>query len=204
VLGLLISRLDHEVKATDPNREFEAIPFEIYKLHEPLSSIAAEAVDKVRVQFDSDRDLFEFRGARLLRNIFPQSSAEFEAALLKLIRNGEEADREFVLGILKNYHGEPFVRRLCKEIIRVIDPDSPLRLSVVIAIQTTGMVSGEFGMSEAYARKREELLDWLEDADQQVRQFAEQCITELEKLSASEHRRAEEEIALRKHRYGES
>jgi hypothetical protein len=45
-------------------------------------------------------------------HIFPQSSPEFEAALLKLIRNGEDTDREFVLSVLQNYQGEPFVRRL--------------------------------------------------------------------------------------------
>jgi hypothetical protein len=203
VMDLLIGRLNHQVRLSDPDRGFEAIPFEFHKLHQPLSTIAAEAVDKVRLQFGLDRKLFEFRGARLLRNIFPQSSAEFEAALLTLIRNGEEADREFVLGVLKNYQGESFVRRLCKEIIRVLDRDSPLRLSVVIALQTTGVVSGEFGMSEAYARKREELLDWLDDPDEKVRQFAEQYTAELEKMSAAEHRRAEEEIALRKHRHGD-
>jgi hypothetical protein len=204
VLALFIDRLNHEVRANDPDREFEAIPFEFHKLHEPLSAIAAEAVDKVRSQFDLDRELFEFRGARLLRNIFPQSSPEFESALLKHIRNGEDTDREFVLGVLQNYQGESFVRRLCKEMIRVIDPNSPLRRRVVIALQTTGVVSGEFGMAEAYARKREEVLDWLDDPDEKVRQFAERYIADLEKMSAAERLRAEEGIALRKHRYGEN
>ncbi len=204
VLDLLIGRLNHEVRANDPDREFEAIPFEFHKLHEPLSTIAAEAVDKVRSQSDLDRELFEFRGARLLRNIFPQSSPEFEAALLKLIRNGGETDREFVLGVLQNYHGEPFVRRLCKEVVRVIDPNSPLRRRVVIALQSTGVVSGAFGMAEAYTRKREELLDWLDDPDEKVRLFAERYVADLEKMSAAERLRAEEDITLRKHRYGES
>lgn len=204
VLDLLIERLNYEVRTRNPDREFEAVPFEFHKLHEPLSAIAAEAVEKVRSQADLDRELFEFRGARLLRNIFPQSSPEFEAALLKLIRNGEDPDREFVLGVLQNYHGEPFVRRLCKEVVRVIDPNSPLRRRVVIALQTTGVVSGAFGMAEAYTRKREELLDWLDDPDEKVRQFAERYVADLEKMSAAERLRAEEDITLRKHRYGEN
>ena len=204
VLNLLIDRLNHEVRANDPDQEFEAIPFEFHKLHEPLSAIAAEAVEKIRSQSEVDRELFEFRGARLLSNIFPQPSPEFEAALLTLIRNGGDADREFALGVLQNYRGEPFVRRLCKEAIRVIDPNSPLRRRVVIALQTTGVVWGEFGMAEAYARKREELLDWLEDPDEKVREFAERYMADLEKMSAAERRRAEEDIALRKHRYGEN
>jgi hypothetical protein len=47
-------------------------------------------------------------------------------------------------------------------------------------------------------------MDWLDDPDQRVRQFAERYTAELGKMSVAEHRRAEEEIALRKHRYGES
>jgi hypothetical protein len=203
VVDLMIERLNHEIKTKDASDEYEAVPFEFYKLHEPLSVIAAETVRKVRAQFDSDRHLFEYRGGRLLRNIFPQSSAEFESALLELIRSGQEADIEFALGVMKNYHGEAFVRRLCKEVVRGVDADNPLLSSVTIALLTTGVVSGEFGMAEAYARKRDELREWLDDPDEKVRLFAERYVTDLEKMIAAERQRAQEELALRKHRYGE-
>lgn len=180
VVDLMIERLNHKIKAKDANGEYEAVPFEFYKLHEPLSVIAAEAVRKVWAQFDSDRDLFEYRGGRLLRNIFPQSSAEFESALLELIRSNQEADLEFALGVMKNYHGEAFIRRLCKEVVRGVDADNPLLSSVTIALLTTGVVSGEFGMAEAYARKRDELRDWLDDPDEKVRLFAERYVADLE------------------------
>jgi hypothetical protein len=73
-----------------------------------------------------------------------------------------------VLGILRNYHGQPFIHRLCKEIVRSIPADSPLRTEVAVALETTGVVSGEFGMAEAYERKRLEVLDWLKDSDERV------------------------------------
>jgi hypothetical protein len=203
IVDFMIERLNHEIKVKEVNGEYEAIPFEFYKLHESLSGIAAEAVAKVRAQFDRDRELFEYRGARLLRNIFPKSSAELESALLGLIRKGQPLDVEFVVGVLKNYHGEEFVRRLSKEVVRRIDESDPLLTSVTIALLTTGVVSGEFGMAEAYARKREELLEWLQDPDTKVKHFAERYVADLDKMIAAERARAEEQLALRKHRYGE-
>jgi hypothetical protein len=203
VIDLMVERLDHEIDAKEVNADYEAIPFEFYKLHESLSDIAVEAVAKVRAQFDRDRELFEYRGARLLSNIFPRSSAEFESALLELIRRGQPLDLEFVLGVLRNYHGEGFVRQLTKEVVRRVDEGDPLLTSVSIALLTTGMVSGEFGMADAYARKREELRDWIEDPDSKVKHFAESYIADLEKMVTAERARAEEQIALRKHRYGE-
>jgi hypothetical protein len=105
--------------------------------------------------------------------------------------------------VLRNYHGEAFVRRLSKEVVQRIDEGDPLLTSVTIALLSTGVVSGEFGMAEAYARKREELLDWLEDPDSKVKHFAEGYVADLEKMVTAERARAEEHIALRKHRYGE-
>jgi len=203
VVDLMIERLNHEIKVKVDKNEYEAVPFEFYKLNEPLSVIAGAAVRKVRAQFDSDRDLFEYRGGRLLRNIFPQSTAAFESALLELIRSGQETDLEFVLGVMKNYHGEAFVRRLCKEVVRGVDADNPLLSSVAIALLTTGVVSGEFGLAEAYIRKKDELVDWLGDPDEKVRLFAKRYTADLEKMIEGERQRAQEELALRKHRYGE-
>ena len=204
VIDFFIKRMSADSKAErQARRVFEAIPYEFHKLQVPLSKVAHAAVAKVREYFESDRYMFQFRGARLLRNIFPQSSTDFEAELLSVIRKGTETDCEFVLGVLRNYRGEEFVRTLCKEIVRLIPADSLLRTHVAIALETTGVVSGEFGMAEAYERKQGEVRGWLEDPDEKVREFAKWYVQGLEKMSETERKRAEEEIALRKFQYGE-
>jgi hypothetical protein len=53
---------------------------------------------------------------------------------------------------------------------------------VAIALETTGVVSGEFGMSEAYEQKRTEVLGWLTDPDERVQEFAKWYIANLERL----------------------
>jgi hypothetical protein len=105
---------------------------------------------------------------------------------------------------LRNYKGEFFIHRLCKEIVKSLPADSPLRNEIAIALETTGVVSGEFGFAEAYERKRLEVLEWLTDPDARVRDFAKSYIDGLEQMRDDERRRAEEDIALRKFRYGES
>lgn len=204
VLAFFCDRIDleRETRATR-SREFEAIPFEFHKLQEPLSRIPRLAVRRVHDLFTKDSALFAFRGARLLKNIFPRFSSDFEAELLELVREGGEQNYRFVLGILRNYQGELLIHRLCKEIVKSLPADSPLRNEVAIALETSGIVSGEFGMAEAYERKRVEVLEWLTDPDERVRDFAKSYIYDLEHMRDDERKRAEEDIALQKFRYGE-
>ena len=58
-------------------------------------------------------------------------------------------------------------------------------------------------MSEAYEKKRQEVLDWLEDPHERVRAFAAKYIADLESMRDIEKRRSDESIALRKFQYGE-
>jgi hypothetical protein len=139
----------------------------------------------------------------LLKNIFPGFSEELEAELLQLVLEGSDSNLEFVIGILRNYQGEPFIHRLCKEIVKKTDSGNPLLNEVSIALESTGIVSGEFGMAEAYERKREEVLEWLSDPNERVKAFAKRYIADLEQMRDAEIKRAEEGIALRKFRFGE-
>lgn len=58
-------------------------------------------------------------------------------------------------------------------------------------------------MTEAYERKRQEVLDWLDDPDERVRNFAKWYIAGLEQMRDAERARAEEDLALRKFQYRE-
>jgi hypothetical protein len=205
VVAFFCQRIDREPKEEGGRSavEFEAVPFEFHKLQEPLSKIPRAAVQIVLAQFREDTSLFAFRCARLLHNIFPKFSSEFEAELLQLIREGGESEYSFVVGILRTYQGDLFIHRVCKEMVKAIPDDSSLRTEILIALETTGMVSGAYGFSEAYERKRTEVLEWLADPDHRVQEFAKWYISNLERMRDAEHKRAEESIALRKFHYGE-
>ena len=204
VLEYLCRRLDREFLTNDQaSSAFDAIPYELHKLNEPLSKVPELAVRMLRERYTGDFAHFMYGGARLLSSIFPEFSDKFEAELLKLVRQGGDRNYEFVLAILRNYNGQRFIHSLSKEIVKSIPTDSPFRIDVAIALESTGVVSGEFGMANAYEGKRQEVLDWLEDPDLRVQEFAKGYIENLEKMRDAERKRAEEDIALQKFRYGE-
>ena len=190
-------------KTGDEFRRFDAIPYELHKLREPLSNRPEQAVQAVRGWYDENYGMFIYGGAKFLQSIFPDFPDAFEAELLKILRTGEDDDLKIVLAVLRNYEGEPFIHGVCKEIIRSVPQENELLTEVTIALEGTGVVAGAYGFAEAYDRKAEEVRDWLTDPDERVRSFAEQYIDSLQKMSAAERLRADERIELRKHRYGE-
>jgi hypothetical protein len=122
---------------------------------------------------------------------------------MELVKRGGEADLTFVLAVLRNYEGLPAIQSVCKEIIKVIPADSGLWSDVAIALESTGVVTGEFGMAEAYERKIGEIRGWLVDADEKVRDFAKGYVQDLQAMSSARRKRAEEQIELGKFKYGE-
>jgi hypothetical protein len=167
-----------------------------------LSKISRLAVQTVREQYDGNYGRLIHGGARLLKIIFPEFPTEFEAELMRLIKEGGEANLEFVLAVLRNYEGQPFIHPIAKEIARSISKDSSLRGDLALALESAGIVSGEFGMAEAYERKKSEVADWLNDENKNVREFAKQYMADLQAMSDAERKRAQEQIELRKFQYG--
>lgn len=75
------------------------------------------------------------------------------------------------------------------------------RSEVAIALQSTGVVTGEYGVVEAYERKKQEIKDWLSDPHETVQEFARWDTTGLEQMIVAERKRVEEAVALRRHRW---
>lgn len=207
VVDFLCERASHEDFSRSLNEmsldDYEAIPFTLHSLQTSLSKDAESITQRVLQQFRQAPELFQFRGARLLQAVFPEFPEVFSGALVRIIRERQERGLEFVAGVLRAYDGQDFIYPVAKELIKALDSDSPLRTDVEIALQSTGVVIGEFGMAEAYERKRVEVLHWLQDEDERVRDFARSYISDLEGMAKRERARAQEGVVLRKHRYGE-
>ncbi|MCX7309510.1 MAG: RelA/SpoT domain-containing protein [Afipia sp.] len=182
---------------------YDPIPFEFYELQKRFQAIADHAVDTVRRLFVSGDYMFQYTGGRLISAAFPTFSNELGRKLMSLVAAGTHDDLEFAVSVLSAYDGEPFVEPLCKEIIRHLPADDKLRNNVALVLEATGVVSGEFGLVEAYRGKRDALVPWLSDADEKVRSFAEEYIASLDRQIAAEQRRSEEGLEMRKRRYEE-
>lgn len=191
------------IETTNEGERFEELPYQFFSLHEPLAANAAMVVQRILSCYRKDVSLFQFRGAQLLQIIFPEFPESFQSELLQLISTQCETELTFVSGILRAYNGQSFIYPVARQLIKTLTPDSKLLNEVSIALQSTGVVTGEYGLSEAYEQKRLEALDWLEDPNERLRAFAVKYIADLESMRDSERRRAEESIALRKFEYGE-
>jgi hypothetical protein len=182
--------------------KYDAIPFVFHELIKSLSKIPEQAVDIVLSTYDGNFGMFIYRGANFLKNIFPDFPEPFEQKLLQLVQTKDEKNLLFVLAILRNYEGQLFLHRVCKELVRTVPDGGTILDEVTIVLQSTGVVSGEYGFVRAYEQKIEEIKPWLDEQDEKVKQFAERYKSELEERIDFEKQRAEEGILLRKYRYG--
>jgi hypothetical protein len=185
-------------KSEDGDEEqFEAVPVELQELEKELSKDPQLAISKGLIWFDQDRDLFQFRGGRLLSRAFPTCTPEFAAALATLVEAGGDTEADCSLAILQNYPGATSTDAVLKEIVSRFPNDENKMGRVRISINSTGVVSGEFGLSEAWRGKKALLTKWLTDGRPAVKAFAETHIAELDNMIASERRRVEAEREMR-------
>lgn len=188
---------------TEPGSGFDAIPYSFQELDSVLRVHPGLVVALSRELFDEDTTLFEFRGGRLIPIVFSELTDELEAVLLDQLKDGDDSGIDFVLTVLRSYEGQTFLHVVVKKIVCILGPDDERLDLVNIALDSTGAVSGEFGMRNAYQRKKVEVTPWLEDERDQVRLFAERYIRALDRQIAAEQRRTKEDIEMRKRDYGE-
>jgi hypothetical protein len=188
-------RFDRKAAHESEDR-YEPIPYQMIELAKPLACDAGLAVRIVRSWYAPGDHLFTYSGGRLLHNVFRAFTSDFEAELLALVETGNEDDLNFVLSILGSYRGGQFLHELCKAIIEAL-PDGDRRLGQVeIILQSTGVVSGRFGMVQAYQGRKDEVQNWLTDERQKVRAFVEKYQRMLDRSIAGEQRRAETEYEI--------
>jgi hypothetical protein len=205
VLEFFLERLDrHDKKEKESGAApYYPVPYEFHKLHEPLSRNVHETVMAIRSWHETAGSLFEYRGGRLLHNIFPTFIEAFQTELIALARRGSDKDLRFVAKILRTYEGNDIIRSVCKEIIKMVPEESDVLVEIAVALENTGVVSGEFGFVNAWEEKIERLREWLSDDSEKVRKFAGRLIDNLLRQVEVERKRVSEDVALRKVRYGE-
>ncbi len=201
VIQFFVDRLSME-KDEEDTEKYDAIPFNFHKLSEPLSKHPDLAVEAIQKSYDGNYGMFIYRGARLLKNMFPNFPSEFQQKLLKVAQSEDEKDILFVMAILRNYDGEHVILEVCKELVKILPENSSLENELSVILQSTGVVSGEYGFVEAYKKKIVEIQFWLEDENTSVKEYAKKYIEDLSKQIEYEQKRSDENIAIRKHQYG--
>ena len=194
------------ISQKEHKRDYEPVPFSFDQLRSPLAKIHEQTIRIIRQWCIDDRSrLFCHLCGKLISNIFPEFEENLKNEILNLIQEGGEEDYQFILEILKNYHENHNIYDVITELIKRL-PEGRRELNeIMMILQSTGVVTGEYGFVEAYKRKKKEIEIefWLENDDSKIRAFAEDYIAMLDRMIDSEEIRAKERIILMKHQYRE-
>lgn len=182
---------------------FEAVPFQFHGLEKELSKDPPLAMSKGLSWFAKNRQHFQFRGGRLLSNVFPNCTQGFATALANLVKAGGDMAADFALAILQNYEGATSTHIVLKEIVSRFPDDASKMSEIRTSLDNVGVTRGEFGLAEAWRARKESLTDWLADERPAVKAFAEKHIAELNRMIASEQRSAESRKEMWKMDYEE-
>lgn len=203
ILGFFKQRIDIESNSNKRTKSYEAIPFNFHQLAQPLASHLDTILDTISEWYNGDYYLFRFRGAKLISNIFPKYTTELNTKLLELVSGNDEKNYRIVMALLLNYNGVPEINDICRSMISSLPEESDLLTETSKIMRSTGVLKGEFGLVNALQQKKEAISSWLSDSSPKVNAFASRYIADLIKQIINEQRRAEEDIELRKHQYGD-
>jgi len=182
-------------------RQYEAVPYQFHGLERELSKDAKAALSFGRKLFADDSKLFRFRGGRLLAIAFPRCPPQLADELAILAATADESDAKFILAVLENYRGEDTTHEALKRLLVRFPNDDYVRTGVMISLESTGAVMGEFGMADALRGKLKIVEKWATDPRSEVRAFAEGEAHSLALRITDKQRHAEGRKALRELEY---
>lgn len=180
---------------------YEAVPFSFTTLLPHLAATGEHLLARCRAWHRERPELFEYRGGRLLSVVFPEFTPELASHLKKILATDGAGAARFVVDVLAGYRGSPATHELYKLIVDAVSNEDQVLGSVEVALISTGVVSGEFGMVEAYQRKKNEFQPWLTDSRPRVKAYAEAHDRMLARMIAAEQRRSEGDLEARKREY---
>lgn len=195
-LDFIGSRFTHDKK--DSLQSFEAIPYKLDELREPLAVSPNRLISAARTWFDRDRRLFEYKGGRIVAEVFPNFEETIKTRLQQELANRSRDSAEFVLAVIRAYDGRKELHPVLQDIVEMLDSDDELLEVVKIVIRSSGVLLGDHGSAEAIAARVEIMGFWTEDSREKVRVFAANFIRVLEQSRRLEVRKADQAVAFRR------
>lgn len=180
---------------------YDAIPFDLHKLNEPLSKNADVVIEEILKWFKKEDGISYWESGQLLQAIFPSFHKKLEEQLIKLLKSKNKNKAKIVLYVLHSYKGETFLHKVCKEFIKQYPTSKKYQQELFIVLSQMGGVLGEYGFVEGYERKKQEIQEWKKDRSRVVKNFAQKYESYLSKQIDYEKKRADEDIAIRKREF---
>jgi len=154
---------------------YDAVPYHLEDIGKVLSNHPdyRQVIRKIIYEWVLNEDyLLREEGKHLLLELSPNLSQTLRDEIISLIRCGNKKKIVAIVGALREYQGSPIIDDICKEALRVSRDNKDVKRAVATAIYSTGVVTGEFGMRDAYQRRLTRMQEWSKDRNRYVKQFA--------------------------------
>jgi len=181
---------------------YDAIPYRLHQIKKPLSDNSEIIVPEILKWFKKKDYLLNWEGSRLIQAIFPIFNKSLEEELIKLIKSKNEKNIRIVFSILRAYKGEEFLHNICKELIKEYPTNDDYHKKIFIVLSQMGVVSGEYGFVKGFEKKKEEIQSWKKDKNKAIQLFVKKYEDYLGKRILYEKKQADEDLELRKRRFG--
>jgi len=199
VLDVFMKRIEKDVGikekiSRDPDERYEAIP---YHFNPDLNKFMAEHPDYEKVtsewtaKMTTEGSIYNWHVGHFLQNV----EKGFDKVLTSLIQKGDDENLMKAARAMQSIDSVNF--DICLEIIRRTDNEKIIKL-VGANMYSTGVVSGEYGISEAYKKKAGQLKKYLADESERVRSFAKRMIESFQASAKRERQQADEEKQRRR------
>lgn len=200
VLDVFMNRIkiDAEKDKKEPRRigsdRYEVIP---YHFNPDLSTFITEHEGYIKIagswvaEMTTDWSGYNWHVSHFLQRI----GKGFDEVLTSLIEKDDEESLLKAARAMHSIEGTNF--DLCIEIVRQTDNKKVLS-QIDSNMYTTGVVSGEYGLAEAYEAKAKALEKYKNDKSKRVKKFAERMIDSFLDSAKRERQRTDEEKQLRK------
>ena len=192
-----------EIAAQDSSSGFEETPFSFQSLHEALQPHPRNVITLVREWYDRGDGYGRWVTSRFLSQVYPNFEEPLPTVLADIIDNADTDDLAFVASSLQGFDGRAELLPVLRAILASDKANDEIAQAVSRVLLETGVMTGEFGAAQTYQAKADQLVPWLGDENIRVADFAAREIHKFEMLVASENRRAQEEIMMRRLQHGE-
>ena len=176
----------------------DSVPHNFQLINEPLSENVKIIVPKILEWLREDDWKYKWEAGHLLNIIFPIIDDEFKEILITLIKEKDSNKLEYIFWILDKYGGTTDVLDIVYEIIKNFKTTNKIRNKLFSLLSQTGVVTGEYGIANAYQNKVENIKPWLLDMNSEIVEFAKGYITYLENVIKYEKARVDKELDLMK------
>ena len=183
---------------------YSAIPYSFSELREALKLHPQKILTAVRNWYDAPETKGAWGISYFLNRVYPEFDQALTDHLATMVDQHDTDTLQFLVEVLEGFNGRSELLPLLRQILRSPAAPDNIERSIQSLIEDTGVISGEFGFGQAFLGKAEMLEPWLQDDSDRVKRFAKSLIDGLKNRAASENRWSEQEIALRRLRYGEN